>query len=247
MTRNNVYDNYRYTPPQNPSQLGVRPQAALSSAFLSQAFLWMFLGLALSALTGYLAMANAGIQSAVIDLWLPIVIGQLILGTAIQMAIRSINATVALALFLVYAASMGFTLGVIVLAYAMTAGTSTVAVAFLSSAAMFGGAGLYGVVTKRSLATLNGYLAMATWGLLIGFVVNIFVGGSTLGFILSAVGVIVFTILTATETNRIAAGDYAAYTGSMEKASVFGALRLYIAFVGLFLMMLRLMSGARQR
>lgn len=236
-------NGYGYT----PNQLGVRPAAALSTAFLSQAFLWMFLGLGLSALTAWMAMSNPDVRASVVNLWLPVLIVQMVLGLGIQMGIRALNATVALMLFLVYAATMGLALGFVVYANVAISGVGTVAAAFVSSAAMFAGAGLYGVVTKRSLASLNGYIVMATWGLLVAFIVNFFLRSTQFDFILSAIGVVLFTILTATETNRIANGDYAAYTGSMEKASVFGALRLYLAFVNLFLMMLRLMGGGRQR
>ncbi len=242
-----MYDNYGYTPNQYPSQVGVRPRAALSAAFLSQAFLWMFLGLGLSALTAWISISSAGIREQVQGLWLPMLLAQLGLGLGIQMGIRRLGASVALALFLVYAALMGLTIGFIVWAYSLTSGYGTVAAAFLSASAMFGGAGLFGIVTKRSLATLNGYIVIAAWGLFIGFMINFFIGSDSFGYVLSAIGVVIFTILTATETNRIAAGDYAAYTGSMEKASVFGALRLYIAFVNLFLMLLSLMGGGRRR
>jgi FtsH-binding integral membrane protein len=73
--------------------------------------------------------------------------------------------------------------------------------------------------------------------------VNIFVGSSTITFIISIVGVVVFTALTAYDVQRIQAGDLAARTGSMEKAAVIGALTLYLDFVNLFLFLLRLFGN----
>jgi len=233
-----VYNDY------SPERLGVRPIARLSTAFLSQAFLWMFVGLGLSAFIAYLTQSNAGIASSAINLWLPLIVVEMVIGVGLQVAIRRINATMALALFLGYAAINGLTLGVIVLAYASTA---TVVEAFVSAAAMFGGAALYGAVTRRSLANMFGYLAMATWGLVVAIVLNLILGNSTLDIIISIAGVVIFTALTASTVQKISRGDFAALTGSMEKASVLGALLLYIEFVSIFLFLLSLFGGGRRR
>ena len=233
-----MYNDY------SPERLGVRPIARLSTAFLSQAFLWMFVGLGLSAFIAYLTQSNAGIASSAINLWLPLIVVEMAIGVGLQVAIRRINATMALALFLGYAAINGLTLGVIVLAYASTA---TVVEAFVSAAAMFGGAALYGAVTRRSLANMFGYLAMATWGLVVAIVLNLILGNSTLDIIISIAGVVIFTALTASTVQKISRGDFAALTGSMEKASVLGALLLYIEFVSIFLFLLSLFGGGRRR
>src|ERR1035437_5678527 len=142
------------------------------------------------------------------------------------------------------AAINGLTLGVIVLAYASTA---AVVEAVVSAAAMFGGAALYGAVTRRSLANMFGYLAMATWGLVVAIVLNLILGNSTLDIIISIAGVAIFTALTASTVQKISRGDFAASTGSMEKASVLGALLLYIEFVSIFLFLLSLFSGGGRR
>jgi FtsH-binding integral membrane protein len=154
---------------------------------------------------------------------------------------------VALGLFFVYAALNGLTFGVIVLAYASSGSAGTVAKAFVSAAAMFGGAALYGAVTRRSLANMFGYLAMATWGLLVAIVLNLFLNNGALDTIISIVGVIIFTALTASTVQRISRGQFAALTGSMEKAAVLGALLLYLEFVNIFLFLLRLFGGGGRR
>jgi FtsH-binding integral membrane protein len=112
---------------------------------------------------------------------------------------------------------------------------------------MFGGAALYGAVTKRSLTNMFGYLAMATWGLLVAILLNVFLGNGTLDIIISVIGVVIFTALTASTVQRISTGQIAAMTGSMEKASVIGALLLYLEFVNIFLFLLRLFGGGGRR
>ena len=241
-------NNYGYQGPYTPERLGVRPNSALSTAFLSQAFLWMFLGLLLSAFVAYLVQQSLGLTDTVVTLWLPLVLVEMALGVGLQVAIKRINATVALALFLIYAAINGLTFGVIVMAYSyQSGGAATVVEAFVSAAAMFGGAALFGAVTRRSLASMFGYLAMATWGLMIAVVVNLLLNNSAIDMIISIAGVLIFTALTASTVQRITRGDFAAMTGSMEKASVLGALLLYLEFVNIFLFMLRLFSGANGR
>ena len=160
---------------------------------------------------------------------------------AIAGAINRISATAALGLFFVYAASVGLTIGLIVSFYT----TASVATAFLSASAMFGGAAIYGAVTKRSLAGLGGILFMGLIGLIAASLLNIFLGSNQLSFLISIVGIVIFTALTAYDVQRIQNGDIAAGVGSMEKAAVIGALHLYLDFINLFLFFLRLTGGSR--
>jgi FtsH-binding integral membrane protein len=237
-----VYNDY------SPERLGVKPVARLSTAFITQAFFWMFMGLIVSAIIAFLVQNNLGLTQTVASLWLPLIIVQMFLGVGLQLAIRRINATMALALFIAYAAINGLTLGVVVLAYTYNTGTSaTVVEAFLSAAAMFGGAAVFGALTRRSLTNMFGYLAMATWGLMVAMVLNLLLGNSTLDILISVVGVLIFTALTASTVQKISRGDFAALTGSMEKASVLGALLLYIEFVAIFLFLLSLFGGGSRR
>ena len=108
---------------------------------------------------------------------------------------------------------------------------------------MFGGAAIYGAVTKRSLASMGGFLFMGVIGLLAAMVVNLFLHSSTIDWIVSIIGIGIFTVLTAFNVQRIQSGDLAARLGSMEKAAVIGALNLYLDFRNLFLFFLRLSGG----
>lgn len=232
--------------PYSPTQLGVRPAPALVQQLLVGAFGWMFVGLLLSAGVAYLTATTGALLSMAAQWYLPIVIGQLVLAIAIQAAINRLSPTASLALFFVYAAAMGLTVGVIVWAVTtQEGGIGAVASAFFSASAMFGGAAFYGAVTKRELASVGGILTMAVIGLLVAMVVNMFIASSALSWVISIIGVVVFTALTAYDVQRITRGDYAALTRSPERASVLAALHLYLNFIMLFLFLLRMFSGSR--
>ncbi len=232
--------------PLTPSQLGVRPAPALVQQLLVGAFGWMFAGLLLSAGVAYLVGTNVQLLQTISQWWFLLLIGQFALVMVISAGIRKLSATAALGLFFIYAATMGLTLGVIVWSYLQTPGGSTaVASAFLSASAMFGAAAIYGGVTKRDLTKLGGILFMALIGLIVAMVVNIFLGSSQINWIISILGVVIFTALTAWDVQRISSGQLAAVTGSQEKGAVLAALSLYLDFINLFLFMLRLFGGSR--
>jgi FtsH-binding integral membrane protein len=110
---------------------------------------------------------------------------------------------------------------------------------------MFGAAGIYGVVTKRSLAGIGGTLIMGVFGLIVASLINVFFANGALTWVISLIGVVIFTALTAYDTQRISSGALVAQTGSVEKAAVLGALSLYLDFVNLFLFLLRLFGNRR--
>ena len=219
----------------------VRQGAVVQGAYLTQAFFWMFAGLVLTAAVSAAVLLSPSLYRIAANSLILVIIAQLALVMVISFGIRRLSATAALGLFFVYAASLGLTMGLIVSMYT----SASVATAFLSAGAMFGGAALYGYTTKRSLANLRGYLLMGIFGLVAAMVVNLFIGGSTFNFIISIVGVALFTVLTAYHVQRIASGDLVLATGSAEKAAVIGALALYLDFVNLFLFLLRLFGGRR--
>jgi uncharacterized protein len=226
-------------PTTSPSALGVKPDARLAQAFLTQAFLWMFVGLIISAGVAFFVQSNERLVSFAADNYFILIIAQLGLVIGISWGINRISATVALGLFFVYAATLGLTIGLIVSGFT----GASVVTAFLSASAMFGAAAVYGSVTKRSLAGLGGILFMGLIGLIVASVLNLFLASDGLSWIISIVGVVLFTALTAYDVQRIQNGELAIATGSMEKAAVIGALHLYLDFVNLFLFMLRLFGG----
>jgi FtsH-binding integral membrane protein len=225
-----------------PGAYQVQPSAVASPAFLTQAFTWMSAGLLVTAgIAAYVWSSESLLAFAASNL-LVVFLGQLALVVVISAGINRLGATVALGLFFVYAATLGLTVGLVVSLYT---GTS-VASAFVSAAAMFGGAALYGATTKRSLAGLGAMASIGLFGLVAAVVVNVFLGNDTVGFVISIVGVVVFTALTAFDIQRIQGGALMARTGSVEKAAVLGALRLYLDFINLFLFLLRVLGGGRR-
>jgi FtsH-binding integral membrane protein len=220
----------------------IRGNVAVQGSYLTQAFFWMFAGLLLTAAVGVLVQSNATVLRFVANNVLLIILAQLAIVFAISFGIRRMSATLALGLFFVYAASIGFTVFAIVL---QVYSTASIATAFLSASAMFGGAALYGYTTKRTLASIGGYLSMAVFGLIVAMVLNIFLQSNAISWIVSLIGVVLFTVLTAYHVQRIANGQLAVATGSVEKAAVIGALLLYLDFVNLFLFLLRLFGGRR--
>ena len=221
--------------------VGAKAGTQVQGAFLTQAFFWMFAGLLLTAAVAAVVQLNQSMLIWASENFLILFLAQIALVLVISAGIGRLNATAALGLFFVYAASLGITVGLIVSLYT---GESVVA-AFLSSSAMFGGAALYGYTTKRSLASIGAFASMAVIGLIVAMVVNIFLSSGPLGFVISIVGVVLFTVLTAYDVQRISTGDLVQRTGSVEKAAVIGALNLYLDFINIFLFMLRLMGGRR--
>src|SRR3990172_6167644 len=225
--------------PASPTSLGVRPSTQLASALLTQAFVWMFAGLLLTTIVASLVQSEPRLLQLAYQYWFLLFVGQLALVVGITAAMKKISATVALLLFFVYAASVGLTVGLIVKAYTDT----SVAAAFFSAAAIFGAAAIYGAVTKRTLAGIGPTLFIGVIGLIVASVVNIFLVNDGISFIISVVGVVIFTALTAYDVKRITSGDYAAAAGSLEKAAVFSALALYLDFINIFLFLLRIFGS----
>jgi uncharacterized protein len=225
-----------------PSQVGVRPDARLAQAFLTQSFFWMFLGLLVTTGVGVLVSSLPGeTLLSIAGLSIFLIIAQLGVAFALTLAIKRISATVGLLLFFVYAALTGVTLGFILVAYEL----GSVLAAGSSAAAVFGAAAIYGAVTKRNLAGLGPYLFMGVIGLFVALLVNAFIGWDSLSFIISAAGVVIFTALTAYDVQQIQSGNVAAWTQSMEKGAVMGAFKLYLDFINLFFMLLRLFGNNR--
>jgi FtsH-binding integral membrane protein len=213
--------------------------------FLTGSFVWMFVGVLLSAISAWFVMNNADLMATVLDYWIFLFMGQLGLVLVINFAINRISSAVALALFFVYALTMGLTLGIIVAAYVGAIGTSGVVSAFVGAAAIFGGAALYGGVTKRDLTSLGGILFMGLLGLIVVMFVQLFLfaDSDVMSLLIGIGGVVIFTGLTAWDVQRLKQG--AMPNINKDSATVLGALALYLDFVNLFLFLLRIFGSSR--
>src|SRR5437764_8061868 len=160
----------------------------------------------------------------------------------ISFRINSLSASTARALFFVYAASLGLSLSVIFLVYTHASITRV----FFISAAAFGALSVWGYTTQRDLTAFGSFLIMGLFGIIIASLVNLFLQSSAWSFVISVVGVLVFAGLTAWDTQRIKEMydpmDYGTVGGSK---AVMGGLTLYLDFINLFLMLLRLFGDRR--
>ena len=222
-----------------PSQLGVRPAPELSNQLLVQSFAWMFAAVLVTAVVAVPVIGNEAFLNFAYQRWFIITIATFALGIGVQVAIPKTSALVGLLLFFVYAAALGVTVGVISSLYTV----ESVITSFFGAAAMFGGAAIYGATTKRNLNSIGGFLFMGMIGILVASVINVFLGSSPIGWVIALIGVVVFTVYTAYDVQKISYGDYAAALGSMEKASVFGAVHLYVDFINIFLFLLRIFGS----
>jgi uncharacterized protein len=160
----------------------------------------------------------------------------------LSFGINRMSAAAAQVTFWAFAAVMGLSLSSIFLVYT---GTS-IAKVFFISAATFGAMSLYGYTTKRDLTGFGSFLFMGLIGIIIASIVNIFIASSALSFGISILGVLIFVGLTAYDTQRIKLSYSASYGSDvLTKGAVMGALSLYLDFINLFLMLLRLFGNQR--
>jgi FtsH-binding integral membrane protein len=160
----------------------------------------------------------------------------------ISFRIERLQFTTALMLFMIYSALLGVMLSSIFLTYT---GASITRVFFIS-AASFGALSLYGYTTQRDLSAMGSFLIMGLFGIIIASLVNIFLKSSGLDWAISVIGVGVFAGLTAYDTQRIKEMyDSIDDDGTLGRKAVMGALSLYLDFINLFMMLLRLVGDRR--
>jgi uncharacterized protein len=208
--------------------------------YLTMSFVWMTLGLLLSAATAAVVLNVPNLIESVAQWYLALILLELAFVVVVSAAINRVGALPGLALFFGFAILNGATLSIIALVYT----SESIVASFLGAAAVFGAAALYGTVTRRDLTSLGGILFVGLIGLVVMSFVNFFIGGDQFSFIIGAIGVVIFTGLTAYDVQRLRNGNLA-WIRTREAASVIGALRLYLDFVNLFISFLRL-TGSRR-
>jgi len=233
-----------------PGTVSLDRERALVGAFMRRVYNWMAAGLALSAVTAWLVASNAAVLGLFINLqtgaptmlfWVAIV-GEFGLVLAISAGIRRFQVGTAAALFVAYAALNGVTLSMILLAYT----GASVMKAFLVTAGTFAVTSVWATTTKKDLSGMGSFLMMGLIGLIIASLVNLFLGSSMLDWVVSVVGVGLFVGLTAYDTQQLRAMVLeAANEVTVSKMAIFGALKLYLDFINLFIMLLRLMGDRR--
>ncbi len=227
------------------ARYGSAVQSQAKTIFLAKVFNWMAIGLGVTALVAFaVASSQAAVQFFYANriIFYGLLFAELGLVIYLSARIEKLEAGTATALFLLYSALNGVTLSLILLLYTAT----SVATTFLVTAGMFGSMAVYGYVTKKDLSSWGSFLFMGLIGIILATLVNIFVQSSMMSWVISGIGVIVFTGLTAYDVQRISQMGASAMTGSegtMKKMAILGALTLYLDFINLFLMLLRFLGN----
>ena len=214
------------------------------TAFLRKVYGWMFVGLGVTAAVALGVASSPTLMQAIFGskiLFFGLVIAELGLVFFLSARVNKLAPATAAGLFLLYSALNGATLAAI---FVMFTGTS-IATTFFVTAGMFGALALYGSTTKRSLAGVGQFAFMGLIGLILASVVGMFLKSDGLQFVISIVGVIVFTGLTAWDAQQLKAMATALPEGQTGSYAVVGALSLYLDFINLFLFMLRFLGGRR--
>lgn len=208
---------------------------------------WMSVGLALTATIAYGISTSPELMKKIVTnpaITIGLLIFQVGLVLALSFWINKMSPASACVLFLAYAASMGVTMSSIFLIYSLPSIYAT----FFVTAGMFCSMAIYGYVTQTDLTQIGNIAVMAVFGLMLGLVVNIFWQNSGFELVLSGIGVILFTLLTAYDTQKIKLiGQQMIESGNdIGGIAIIGALTLYLDFINLFLFLLRLL-GQRQK
>lgn len=214
------------------------------SAFLSKVYGWMFAGLLITSVTAVVVASTPALIETLLEnriLLYALVFGQLGLVFFLSARVNKMAPTTAAGLFILYSAIVGVTSSVILLIYT----GSSIAQTFIITAGMFGATAVFGSVTKRSLAGVGQFFFMGMIGLILAMIVGMFWHSEALQFVISVIGVLVFTGLTAWDAQRLKQMAVSLPDGRTGTYAVVGALSLYLDFINLFFFLLRLTGGRR--
>lgn len=232
------------TPPPFTSYETITP--AVERSFFNKTFLWMFGALLVTAVTSLL-VASTSLAITILSnpylLWGSL-IAELVMVIVLSARINKMSFTTAAIMMIAYSILNGITLSFIFLAYKLGSIAST----FFITAGMFGAMALIGANTKKNLQPAYRYLIMAVIGLVIALVVNAFMKSSGFDYIISIAGVLIFTVLTAVDTQKIKlllreGTANGADQETLNKIALMGSLELYLDFINLFLYLLRIFAS----
>ena len=220
-------------------------------AYMLKVYNYMGLGLVVTGLVAYFANSFAvTADGTALTAWgnliynsplmWVIVFAPLAFVMVLSFGINKLSVATAQLVFWAFAAVMGLSLSSIFMVYT----DASIAKVFFITAATFGAMSLWGYTTKRDLTGMGSFLFMGLIGLIIAMIVNIFLASSALEFAISAVGVLIFVGLTAYDTQKIKESYHASFGADvLAKGAIMGALSLYLDFINLFMMLLRLFGN----
>ncbi len=236
------FNNQQQTP---PPYYGGAAVARQTNSVMKRVYVRMFIGLLVSAFCALGVASSPAMLNIIFGnqfvMW-GLIIAMFAMAILIPVRMQKMSSGSVLVLFLVYSALMGTFLSSIFLAYKMSAIVAT----FFITAGTFGAMSVYGYFTKADLTKMGSFLLMALFGLIIAMFVNFFLHSSTMSYVISIIGVLIFTGLTAWDTQQVkqlaAANLDPALT---DKLATMGAMNLYLDFINLFLFILRIFGGNR--
>ncbi len=213
---------------------------------LSQVYAWMVAGLlSTGAIAAFVAHTPLGAMLASVPLlYFGLLIGELVLVWVLSANIMKMSGSMATGMFLLYSALNGLTLSIIFLAYT----SASLALTFFVTAGTFGVMSLYGYFTKRNLDGIGNLLMMGLIGFLLASVVNLFLRNEAIYWITTYLGILIFVGLTAWNTQKIkqmAARVSTSDENMVRRVAIMGALMLYLDFINLFLLLLRILGDRR--
>ena len=216
------------------------------SGFITKVYAWMSMALMITALTAvYVASSEELIRTILGNriVFYVLIFGELGLVMFLSAALNRMTAMTATLLFIAYSVLNGLTLSVIFLVYT----ASSIGTTFFVTAGTFGVMSIYGYTTKRDLTSLGNLLFMALIGFVIASIVNLFLQSTVFYWVCTYIGILIFVGLTAYDTQKIKEMGAAGFDNSetMRKGAIMGALALYLDFINLFLLLLRLFGGRR--
>ncbi|WP_265024335.1 Bax inhibitor-1/YccA family protein [Wolbachia endosymbiont (group A) of Epagoge grotiana] len=226
----------------------IRSQGAYYSAglrsYLTKVYNYMALALGVTGLVAFLTVFSGLFQVIHSNpvLLYTVIFSPLVLVFFVYPKILHLSVQSAFTIFFAFAVLIGMSSSYIFIIYT----AESIARAFFITSIMFGSIALYGNITKRDLTSMGSFLRMGVWGLIIASVVNLFLGSGPLDFAISFISVIVFTLKTASDAQRIKDVYYKYNDGSeaaTTKLAILGATSLYLDFINIFLSLLRLLNN----
>lgn len=209
---------------------------------LADAFNWMALGLLITALVSFFVASNPSLVKMFLTsgMFYVLIFAEFGLVFFISARIMKLDPSTALSLFFAYSALNGVTMASIFMVYT----SSSIASTFMITAVMFGVMAYLGKTTKKDLSEMGSIMFMGLIGIIIASVVNIFLKSPAVYWMISYAGVVIFCGLTAWDVQKIRIMEQQ-MPGNEKRIAIFGALTLYLDFINLFLMLLRIFGGRR--
>ena len=230
------------------SPLGNAMSVVRVNSFIRSVYNWMAIGLALTAFTSFFVASTPALLQLIFGnqiVLFGLIIGELGMVFYLSARVNKLSAATATSLFVLYSILNGATLAAIFIIYT----ASSIATTFFTCALTFAACSVFGMITKRDLTSMGGFMMMGLIGIIIASLMNMFFRSPGLSIIISYVGVLVFVGLTAYDTQKLkqmalTMPDDA--SGAMvRKGAIMGALTLYLDFINLFIMMLHIFGGSR--